>query len=93
MKIEKIDIRYFRKDAFDAADMDGVRHVRYCRGFPLCRRKREAMMLRLGISLQSPPAAAAFYCTFRYAANNRASCRSCKRTHVLPLDLFGCADQ
>ncbi len=28
MKIEKIDIRYFRKDAFDAADMDGVRHVK-----------------------------------------------------------------
>ncbi len=28
MKIEKIDIRYFQKDALDAANMDGVRHVK-----------------------------------------------------------------
>ena len=28
MKLEKIDIRYFRKDALDAADMDGVQHVK-----------------------------------------------------------------
>jgi len=28
MKIEKIDIRYFQKDVLDAANMDGVRHVK-----------------------------------------------------------------